>query len=198
MPSIYPELVRKASFFATPCSLLHMAHSFCFRTQRCVSFVEGDTVFSEQTGLESPRSCVSYEMERSRTFRLRVNFVVSWSSMRCREKTRRCLSLISLHLVSLVLHGQRTCSNTCLPDKQLEGVPREKIRNQLIEVGFDDTRQSELVGGLSGGWKMKLELARAMLYNADLLLLDEVRASLSMCLLRSRLITSFILAYESC
>ncbi|KAH8107919.1 P-loop containing nucleoside triphosphate hydrolase protein [Cristinia sonorae] len=58
-------------------------------------------------------------------------------------------------------------------DKALEGVPREKIRQQLIEVGFDDARQTELVGGLSGGWKMKLELARAMLYNADLLLLDE-------------------------
>lgn len=52
-------------------------------------------------------------------------------------------------------------------------VPREKIRSQLLEVGFDDARQSELVGGLSGGWKMKLELARAMLYHADLLLLDE-------------------------
>jgi ABC-type Mn2+/Zn2+ transport system ATPase subunit len=54
-------------------------------------------------------------------------------------------------------------------------VSRTKIRDQLTEVGFDDTRQSEIVGGLSGGWKMKLELARAMLYNADLLLLDEVR-----------------------
>lgn len=54
-------------------------------------------------------------------------------------------------------------------------MPRSKIRDQLVEVGFDDARQAEIVGGLSGGWKMKLELARAMLYNADLLLLDEVR-----------------------
>lgn len=59
-------------------------------------------------------------------------------------------------------------------DKALENVPRSKIRDQLMEVGFDDERQAETVGGLSGGWKMKLELARAMLYNADLLLLDEV------------------------
>lgn len=59
-------------------------------------------------------------------------------------------------------------------DKELADVPRSRIRDQLLEVGFDDARQSETVGGLSGGWKMKLELARAMLYNADLLLLDEV------------------------
>ncbi|KAF7981871.1 hypothetical protein HWV62_31433 [Athelia sp. TMB] len=59
-------------------------------------------------------------------------------------------------------------------DKALADVPREKIRAQLLEVGFDDARQAEIVGGLSGGWKMKLELARAMLYNADLLLLDEL------------------------
>jgi elongation factor 3 len=63
----------------------------------------------------------------------------------------------------------------CLIDPALKDVPREKIREQLLEVGFDDSRQAELVAGLSGGWKMKLELARAMLYNADLLLLDEVR-----------------------
>lgn len=59
-------------------------------------------------------------------------------------------------------------------DKALVDVPKSKIRDQLAEVGFDDERQSDIVGGLSGGWKMKLELARAMLYNADLLLLDEV------------------------
>lgn len=58
-------------------------------------------------------------------------------------------------------------------DKALAGVPRSRIRDQLLEVGFDDARQAEIVGGLSGGWKMKLELARAMLHNADLLLLDE-------------------------
>jgi elongation factor 3 len=61
-----------------------------------------------------------------------------------------------------------------MADKALAGVPRSKIQSQLREVGFDDTRQTDVVGGLSGGWKMKLELARAMLYNADLLLLDEV------------------------
>ena len=64
-------------------------------------------------------------------------------------------------------------------DKALAHVPRSKIRDQLLEVGFDDNRQADVVGGLSGGWKMKLELARAMLYNADLLLLDEVCARLS-------------------
>ncbi|PIL36202.1 ATP-binding cassette transporter [Ganoderma sinense ZZ0214-1] len=58
-------------------------------------------------------------------------------------------------------------------DKALAHVARAKIRDQLLEVGFDDARQADVVGGLSGGWKMKLELARAMLYNADLLLLDE-------------------------
>lgn len=63
---------------------------------------------------------------------------------------------------------------TTLLDKALADVPRPKIRDQLMAVGFDDARQSDTVGGLSGGWKMKLELARAMLYNADLLLLDEV------------------------
>jgi elongation factor 3 len=67
-------------------------------------------------------------------------------------------------------------------DKALAHVPRDKIREQLLEVGFDSSRQNEIVGSLSGGWKMKLELARAMLYNADLLLLDEVCHSINKCL----------------
>ncbi|KLO14597.1 hypothetical protein SCHPADRAFT_914787 [Schizopora paradoxa] len=65
-------------------------------------------------------------------------------------------------------------------DPHLANIPRAKIEEQLTEVGFDSTRQSDLVGSLSGGWKMRLELARAMLYNADLLLLDELdRASVA-------------------
>ncbi|KAL5485081.1 NEW1 [Sanghuangporus weigelae] len=58
-------------------------------------------------------------------------------------------------------------------DKALVNMSREKIVQQLKEVGFDEELQKQLVGSLSGGWKMRLELARAMLYNADLLLLDE-------------------------
>ena len=34
-----------------------------------------------------------------------------------------------------------------------------------------DERLQQQVGSLSGGWKMKLELARAMLMKADVLLL---------------------------
>lgn len=90
-------------------------------------------------------------------------------------------------------------------DKALADVPRSKIRDQLLEVGFDDSRQSETVGGLSGGWKMKLELARAMLYNADLLLLDEPtnhldRASvqwLENYLLSQKRVTCLIISHDS-
>jgi len=55
-----------------------------------------------------------------------------------------------------------------------EGMTR--ISEVLTEVGFTpgpEGRQSEKVGSLSGGWKMKLALARAMLMKADVLLLDE-------------------------
>ncbi|KDN45944.1 hypothetical protein K437DRAFT_294415 [Tilletiaria anomala UBC 951] len=57
--------------------------------------------------------------------------------------------------------------------KGMESKQREQIAAALREVGFDDERQTDPVGSLSGGWKMKLELARAMLIGADILLLDE-------------------------
>ena len=53
---------------------------------------------------------------------------------------------------------------------------KERISAVLEEVGFTsgpEGRQSHKVGSLSGGWKMKLALARAMLQRADVLLLDE-------------------------
>jgi len=58
-------------------------------------------------------------------------------------------------------------------DPELAHVSREEISKALEEVGFDQERREQHVGSLSGGWKMKLELARAMLMKADVLLLDE-------------------------
>lgn len=57
-------------------------------------------------------------------------------------------------------------------DKRLLGTAEESIE-MLASVGFTDERQKQSIGALSGGWKMKLALARAMLFKADILLLDE-------------------------
>ena len=54
-----------------------------------------------------------------------------------------------------------------------EGVARETIVSTLMEVGFDDEKMAATIQSLSGGWRMKLAIARAMLWNADVLLLDE-------------------------
>jgi elongation factor 3 len=61
-------------------------------------------------------------------------------------------------------------------DPSVAAAGKERISEVLAEVGFTagpEGRQSEKVGSLSGGWKMKLALARAMLMKADVLLLDE-------------------------
>jgi len=61
-------------------------------------------------------------------------------------------------------------------DPELAASGRDRISEVLSEVGFTagpGGRQEEKVGSLSGGWKMKLALARAMLMGADVLLLDE-------------------------
>jgi len=59
-----------------------------------------------------------------------------------------------------------------LIDKRVEADKAEVIET-LASVGFTDERQAQSIGSLSGGWKMKLALARAMLFKADILLLDE-------------------------
>jgi len=59
-----------------------------------------------------------------------------------------------------------------LTDKRILASEAEVIET-LASVGFSDERQKHAIGSLSGGWKMKLALARAMLFKADILLLDE-------------------------
>lgn len=59
-----------------------------------------------------------------------------------------------------------------LSDNRILGTEAEVVET-LASVGFTDERQGQSIGSLSGGWKMKLALARAMLFKADILLLDE-------------------------
>ena len=59
-----------------------------------------------------------------------------------------------------------------LSDKRILANEAEIVET-LASVGFNDERQKHAIGSLSGGWKMKLALARAMLFKADILLLDE-------------------------
>lgn len=47
------------------------------------------------------------------------------------------------------------------------------VENQLAEFGFNPDMTKNLITALSGGWKMKLALARAVFEAPDILLLDE-------------------------
>jgi elongation factor 3 len=47
------------------------------------------------------------------------------------------------------------------------------VEKQLGEFGFTEDMTKNLITALSGGWKMKLALARAVFENPDILLLDE-------------------------
>ena len=59
-----------------------------------------------------------------------------------------------------------------IADKRILATEAECVET-LASVGFTEERQASAIGSLSGGWKMKLALARAMLFKADILLLDE-------------------------
>lgn len=59
-------------------------------------------------------------------------------------------------------------------------ITKDMVRNMLIKVGFTEGKSSgaggdcdDNISSLSGGWRMKLALARAMLQRADILLMDE-------------------------
>jgi len=62
------------------------------------------------------------------------------------------------------------------PKIQALGCTREQVKEMLSAVGFvadGKAKPEHAVSTLSGGWRMKLALARAMLQKADILLMDE-------------------------
>jgi elongation factor 3 len=63
-----------------------------------------------------------------------------------------------------------------MQDPRLAGLDREEILAVMASVGFTEDGKAKpfhAVSTLSGGWRMKLAMARAMLQKADILLLDE-------------------------
>merc|ERR1712003_57649 len=71
-----------------------------------------------------------------------------------------------------------SCVEYVFIDEKIQAmqIPKEEVRKVLASVGFTEdgkAKPDHAVSTLSGGWRMKLALARAMLQKADILLLDE-------------------------
>ncbi|EPZ31034.1 Elongation factor 3-like protein [Rozella allomycis CSF55] len=60
-----------------------------------------------------------------------------------------------------------------LEDEFMKGSTAKEVEEFLLSMNFTHEICHKGVGSLSGGWKMKTQLARAMLLKADILLLDE-------------------------
>jgi len=71
-----------------------------------------------------------------------------------------------------------SCIEYVFVDEKIQalGCTREEVKEMLAKVGFvpdGKAKPDHAVSTLSGGWRMKLALARAMLQRADILLMDE-------------------------
>eukprot|EP00899_Mesostigma_viride_P025837 jgi/Mesvir1/6438/Mv19522-RA.2 len=68
-----------------------------------------------------------------------------------------------------------SCIDYILADEAIKhcGATKEDVARVMESVGFTPQMQNNGVTTLSGGWRMKLALARAMIQKADILLLDE-------------------------
>ena len=69
-----------------------------------------------------------------------------------------------------------SCIDYIMEDPRLQGLNRDEVLATMATVGFTEDGKAKPFHGvstLSGGWRMKLAMARAMLQKADILLLDE-------------------------
>jgi elongation factor 3 len=69
-----------------------------------------------------------------------------------------------------------SCVDYVMADEKLKHMTKDKVLSVMASVGFTEdgkAKPNNPVSSLSGGWRMKLAMARAMLQNADILLLDE-------------------------
>lgn len=88
-------------------------------------------------------------------------------------------SLVRTVFVEADIQGELshlTCVEYIMMDERLRGMDRAEILAVMASVGFTESGKAkplDVVSTLSGGWRMKLALARAMLQNAEILLLDE-------------------------
>lgn len=69
-------------------------------------------------------------------------------------------------------HEDTTVTDFVIQDGEV-GLTKEVVVDKLREFNFSEEMINMPIQSLSGGWKMKLALARAVLKNADILLLDE-------------------------
>ncbi|KXS20890.1 hypothetical protein M427DRAFT_119444 [Gonapodya prolifera JEL478] len=102
-------------------------------------------------------------------------------------------------------HDNKEVQAFVLEDPVYAHLPKETVVNMLESVGFKGPMATRPVGQLSGGWRMKLALARAMLHNADILLLDEPTNHLDVInvawlqdyLIGLKTVTSIIVSHDS-
>jgi len=68
-----------------------------------------------------------------------------------------------------------SCVDYIYSDKSIQkvAIPIEDIKKVMLDIGFSEKMCDDSVTTLSGGWRMKLALCRAMLQKADILLMDE-------------------------
>lgn len=72
-----------------------------------------------------------------------------------------------------VVESQGSLLESMVKAPELAHQTQAHIEHVLRDIGFTPKMLAGEIDELSGGWRMKLAIARAMLYNADVLLLDE-------------------------